>query len=129
MRIMKYEMVTSQINLSHTYEVAQTRKRLYPEIAKKYEEAIQKHPHFNSEREALEVALDMVRKENYRCQVWANTKKDEEFYYIEGGWLVTDDPKIKNAADYIGMSLVYDNGQLWSFIDDGLEIDDIIAQH
>lgn len=126
----EYKYIIRQINLSHTYESAKRRMEAHPDLAEKYKKAIQQHPSFKSEKEALEVAIDMVKKNNYRCQVWAETGKDEEFYFIKKElWWVIDDPHIKVAADYIGMTLVYNNDSLHAIIYDKTNIDDMVAEH
>ena len=37
----------------------------------------------------------------------AKIGKDEEFYYIDDYFIVTNDGLVKEAADYIGMALVF----------------------
>lgn len=54
-------------------------------------------------------------------------EKTDGVYRILNHWLVTDDGKIKQSAEYIGMALMYDETRLERIINNGIKIDDVIA--
>ncbi len=93
-----------QVNLGHDYESALGRMAAHPDYAEKYSKIIREHPYFTSEKEAVSVALSR----GSMCQIWAKIGKDEEYYYIKDDYfIVTDDWRIDQAAEYIGMAILY----------------------
>lgn len=104
----------SQDELSYTYESAQSRMAAHPDFAKRYRKAVADCTHFDNEQDALQAAIKPAREGefDYYCQIWAKIEKDEEFYRISDFWIVTGDVQIQQAAEYIGMALVYDNARL-----------------
>lgn len=103
-----------QDELSYTYESAQSRMAAHPDFAKRCKKAVADCTHFDNEQDALQAAIKPAREGefDYYCQIWAKIEKDEEFYRISDYWIVTGDVQIQQAAEYIGMALVYDNARL-----------------
>lgn len=91
-----------QDELKYTYESAKARMRVHPYIAKKYNEIINECPHYKT----LDDAINSVNDEIYMYQIWAKIGKDEEFYYIQDYYIVTDDNRVATAAEYIGMEKI-----------------------
>lgn len=124
---MKYKYEFNQGTLDHIYENAKGRMEFHPDLAEKYTDMIDKHRHYETEREALEIAFQTWESSPMNCQIWAKIEKDEEFYRIMDWWIVTNDWKIKQAAEYIGMVLLYDEVKLSRIVNDDVPIDDILA--
>lgn len=105
-----------QDELSYTYESAQSRMAAHPDFAKRCKKEVADCTHFDNEQDALQAAIKPAREGefDYYCQIWAKIEKDEEFYRISDYWIVTGDVQIQQAAEYIGMALVYDNARLQS---------------
>lgn len=103
-----------QDELSYMYESAQSRMAAHPDFAKRCKKAVADCTHFDNEQDALQAAIKPAREGefDYYCQIWAKIEKDEEFYRISDYWIVTGDVQIQQAAEYIGMALVYDNARL-----------------
>ena len=97
----------SQGELKYVYESAQARMAYNPEIAAKYKKIIEEHPFYESEEEAMKVALDKRNSGRWGCQVWAKIGVDEEYYYIQSYYVVSDDNRVKQAAEYIGMDQIF----------------------
>lgn len=97
----------SQGELKYVYESAQARMEYNPEIAAKYKKIIEEHPFYESEEEAMKVALDKKNSGRWGCQVWAKIGVDEEYYYIQSYYVVSDDNRVKQAAEYIGMDQIF----------------------
>lgn len=108
----RYEL--GQDELGYMYESAQSRMAAHPDFAKRCKKAVADCTHFDNEQDALQAAIKPAREGefDYYCQIWAKIEKDEEFYRIADYWIVTGDVKIQQAAEYIGMALVYDNARL-----------------
>lgn len=108
----RYEL--GQDELGYMYESAQSRMAAHPDFAKRYKKMIADCTHFDNEQDALQAAIKPAREGefDYYCQIWAKIEKDEEFYRISDYWIVTGDVQIQQAAEYIGMALVYDNARL-----------------
>ena len=124
---MKYRYSTDKETLKYTYEHAKSRMDLHQEIAAKHQRIIREHPHYTSEREALEDAIKIERVNPCTCQIWAKVGKYDDTYYIMDYWIVTtDDWRIKVAAEYIGMVQVYDETTFTYIIADNVKTDDII---
>ena len=97
----------SQGELKYVYESAQARMEYNPEIAAKYKKIIAEHPFYESEEEAMKVALDKRNSGRWGCQVWVKIGVDEEYYYIQSYYVVSDDNRVKQAAEYIGMDQIF----------------------
>jgi hypothetical protein len=117
----------SQDELAYTYEHAQARMDAHPEYADKHKKIVQAHSFFKSEKEALQAAIEQRKNNQWGCQIWAMIEKTDGVYRILNHWLVTDDGKIKQSAEYIGMALIYDETRLERIINNDVKIDDIIA--
>lgn len=127
---MEYRVRIGQNDLRYLYESAKARMEAHPELADKHKNTIQQHPFFKTEKEALEAALTLRReKDDSNCQIWAKVIKDGDVYRIQDWWVVTDDWKIKQSAEYIGMTLMYDNTRLQNILDDNIQIDNVIAYY
>ena len=125
---MAYQFRISQDEMNRLYENAQARMDAHLEFADEQKEIIAKHPYFNSEKEALEAALDMMNKGSLDYQIWAKIEKgDDGIFRVQNYWLLTDDGKTKVAAEYIGMALMYDDVRLNRIINDGVGINDVVA--
>ena len=124
---MKYKLKNNQEILMYAYESAQARMKIHHEFTAKCTKTIQEFPHFESEREALINAIEMKEKGCFDCQIWAKIDKDEEYYYIQDYYIVTDDNIVKQAAEYIGMAQIYDDANIFYIINDNVNINDVIA--
>lgn len=124
-----YKFRISQDVLEFTYENAKGRIDAHPEIAEKYQNIIQKCPHFKNEKDALEVAIKMEKENPYSCQIWAKIVKYDGVYRIVDWWIVTDDVEVKQAADYIGMAQMYTEARLSRIISNNAKVDDVIAYY
>ena len=90
------------------YAAAQGRKRHNPEYAAEQEDIINKLPVYKTEQEALDVALNQKGTSNGTgYQVWAKIGRDEEYFYIQDYYIVTDDNRTKAAAEYVGMVMLF----------------------
>ena len=70
----------------------------------------------------------MIKEKPDNYQIWAKIEKgDDGIFRIQDRWLVTNDNKVKLAADYIGMALMYDDVRFCKIIDNNIKIDDVIA--
>lgn len=124
---MDYKFRMTQDVLEFTYENAKGRMDAHPDIAEKMKSIIQNFSHFDSEKEALETAIKIETENPYSCQIWAKIEKSNDIYRIVNWWIVTDDVKVKQAADYIGMAQMYDEARLSRIIDNNVKIDDVVA--
>lgn len=124
---MEYKFRMTQNVLEFTYKNAKGRMDAHPDIAENMKSIIQNYSHFNSEKEALETAIKMEAKKPYSCQIWAKIEKSDDIYRIVNWWIVTDDIKVKLAAEYIGMAQMYDETRLQEIIDNHVKIDDVVA--
>lgn len=97
----------SQEELQYVYESAQARMASHPEYAQEQTAIIHEFPHFDDKEEALQAAKDMSKDGRWDCQIWAKIGIDEEYYFIENYYIVSDDYKVKQAAEYIGMAHVF----------------------
>ena len=96
-----------QSELSYAYESAKARMEHNPDVAKKHQKTIQSLPHFTKESDAIKAADKLYDDGHFSCQVWAKVAKDEEFYYVQDYYIATADNLVKQAAEYIGMALIY----------------------
>lgn len=125
---MEYRFRIGQNDMRYLYESAKGRMEAHPEYADGQKKIIQEHPHFKSEKEALEAAINMEKEHPYSCQIWAKFEEgDDGIFRIQNWWVATDDWKIKLAAEYIGMALMYDQTRLTKIIDNNIQIDDVVA--
>ena len=97
-----------QGELGYGYERAKRFAELHPEVFAEREKLIQEQPYYTTEEDAIKAARDLERKARTPVQIWAKVGKDEEFYYIDDYFVVTDDNFVKQAADYIGMAHVFE---------------------
>lgn len=126
---MEYRFRISQDDLNTLYESSRLRLDAHPELAERHKEIIQKYPFFESEKEALEYAIKMINENYSDYQIWVKIEKEEDIIHIQKWWIVTDDWKIKQSADYLGMALMYDSTRLQNIIYDNIKIDDVIAYY
>lgn len=117
----------SQDDLKYIYETASSRMKANPEAAKKQEEIINNFPAFDSEKEALKKAFELMRTNRSDCQIWAKVEKSGNIFRVVNWWIVTDDWQIEMAADYIGMAQMYDTPRLSRLLAHNAKIDDVIA--
>lgn len=118
--------IMSQDELKYVYESAKGWMEYHPDIAAKYQNIIREYPHFESEKDALEAAVKIEKEHPYTCQIWAKLEKNEEYYGIQNWWIVTDDWKVLQAAEYIGMAQIYDETRLSRIVRDNPSIDEVI---
>ena len=126
---MDYKYRISQEELKRLYEHAKARMVAHPDIAEDYQKNIQKCPYFESEREALQSAIKMIKDGFSSYQIWAKFEKEDDIFRITNWWIVTDDWKIKQAADYLGLALMYDTVRLQTIIDHDVDIDEVVAYY
>jgi len=124
---MDYRCKISQNVLKWTYEHALLRMKAHPNYAEKNKDIIQKCPFFKSEEKALQNALDMMKKEFSFYHIWAKVEKTGDLFRIKDCWIVTDNNKVKMAAEYIGFALIYDETRLQKILANNINIDDIVA--
>ena len=118
----------SQEEMKYTYERAKARMDFHIDYANKQKDIIAKHPYFKTEKEALQEALKLIKKTKSDCQIWAEIEKgDDDIYRIQNKWIVIEDGKIKLAAEYIGMALMYDDIRFNRIINNNINIDDIVS--
>ena len=94
----------SQSELRYIYESAKGRMDANPEYAERYQKMIDQHPSYKIEREAIQSAHALKKDSHSIVQVWAKIGRDEEYFYIQDHYIVSDDIRISIAADYIGMA-------------------------
>lgn len=118
----------SQEEMKYTYERAKARMDFHIDYANKQKDIIAKHPYFKTEKEALQEALKLIKKTKSDCQIWAEIEKgDDDIYRIQNKWIVIEDGKIKLAAEYIGMALMYDDIRFNRILNNNINIDDIVS--
>lgn len=118
----------SQEEMKYTYERAKARMDFHIDYANKQKDIIAKHPYFKTEKEALQEALKLIKKTKSDCQIWAEIEKgDDDIYRIQNKWMVIEDGKIKLAAEYIGMALMYDDIRFNRIVNNNIPIDEVIA--
>ncbi|MEE0864810.1 MAG: hypothetical protein U0L61_06725 [Alistipes sp.] len=120
----------AQKELEYIYENAQARMEYNPKRAANATNIVNNHPHFNTQKEALEFAVEQM-KTNAACyQVWAKVEKGEDdIYKVQNWWLSTDDSKVLESAEYIGMVQTHDGSMILSIIDNNIPIDDVVAYY
>ena len=118
----------SQDEMKYTYESAKARMDFHVDYANKQKDIIAKHPYFKTEKEALQEALKLIKKTKSDCQIWAEIEKgDDNIFRVQNKWMVIEDWKVKLAAEYIGMVLMYDDIRFNRIICNNIKIDDIIT--
>lgn len=120
----------NQETLKYIYESAKERMAAHPERAKQAVSMVEKHHHFNTQKDALEFAVEQMKTNYARYQVWAKVGKGEDdIYRVQNWWLSTDDSRVLESAEYMGMAQTHDDSMILSIIDDNLPIDDVVAYH
>lgn len=95
-----------QEELKYVYELGENRIEFHPELAEKYRMIIEEIPYYQNRNEAIEKAIQMSKDSLKPYQVWAKVGKDEEYYYIQDYYIVSNDYRILIAAEYIGMEQI-----------------------
>lgn len=119
----------SQEELKRLYETSKKRIKANPESAEKYQAVLRECVYYESEKEALEVALKAVKNGNYSCLILAKYKKVKDIFRIKNRWLVTDDWRVIQAADFLCLALMYDNTRLQDIVYRNINVDDVIAYY
>lgn len=120
----------SQDDLTYIYERAKGRMDTNPEFAEKFTKALQGLSYFNTEKEALTSAIKRMQKDGSNYQIWAKIEKGSDgIIRVKNWWLVTDDARVQQAADYIGMALMYDSSRILNIMDNEIPIDDVVAYY
>lgn len=121
----------SQEEMRYIYESAKARMDFHVEHANKQKDIIAKHPYFKTEKEALQEALKLIKKTKFDCQIWAEIEKgDDDIFRVQNKWMVIEDWKVKLAAEYIGMALMYDDIRFNRILNNNnINIDEIIAYY
>lgn len=119
-----------QEQLKYIYESAQDRMSVHIERAKQATSIVEKYRHFNTQKEALKYAVRKMRETDGWYQVWAKVEKGEDdIYRVQNWWLATDDRKVLESAEYIGLVQTHDGSMILSIIDDNIPIDDVVAYY
>ena len=125
---MAYQYRIGQDEMKRLYEAAKGRMDTNLEFADEQKEIIANYPYFKTEKEALQNAIKLIKKNQSDYQIWAKIEKgDDGIFRIQNWWIVTDDGKTKMAADYIGMALMYDDIRLSRIIGNNIGINDVVA--
>lgn len=95
-----------QDELQYVYESAKSRMEAHPDIADKNIKIINEYPYFTTLDDAIKYANAIDDEYINKCQIWAKVGKDEEYYYIQGYFITTDDVFVSKAAEYIGMEQI-----------------------
>ncbi len=120
----------AQKELKYIYENAQARMEYNPKRSAKATNIVNNHPHFNTQKEALEFAVEQMKTNAAWYQVWAKVEKGEDnIYKVQNWWLSTDDSKVLESAEYIGMVQTHDGSMILSIIDNNIPINDVVAYY
>ena len=120
----------AQKELKYIYENAQARMEYNSKRSAKATNIVNNHPHFNTQKEALEFAVEQMKTNAAWYQVWAKVEKGEDdIYKVQNWWLSTDDSKVLESAEYIGMVQTHDGSMILSIIDNNIPIDDVVAYY
>lgn len=125
MEVERYRI--GQDELNRLYQIAEYRKKNRPDMAERFQAILRGCTYYRSEKDALAVALEKVKNKNYRCLICVGYKKEGGVFRIDNRWLVTDEPRIIQAADYLCLALMYDNTRLQIIADANMAIDDVVA--
>ena len=90
-----------QDELKYVYDSAMERMECHPEIAEKYRKRVKELPVYTDREKAVEKAA------RSKCQVWAEIGENKGRYFIKDRYIISDDNRILQAAEYIGMEQVY----------------------
>lgn len=123
---MLYRYTPNQKELEQHCELSEKRKKLHPEAVEKFTKILHEQPLFNSEREALEHALNELKEEGYIFGIMAETKKINGKWQLAGLWCVPPDGKGAQAAEYLGWEMIYDRDKLDFISSNKIPIKDII---
>ena len=96
-----------QDELEYIFKGAKSRMNAHPERAKRDLETIKRCHHYQTKEDALKAAVKMRNDGCLWCQIWANVSKDEEYYFVDAPFIVSDDNFINLSAEYIGMAQIY----------------------
>jgi hypothetical protein len=96
-----------QDELKYIYDSAKARAKNNLELTGKYKSMIEQHVSCKSKDEAVEAARSMLKSGRRGCQVWAAIGIDEEYFFIQDYYIVTDDIHLCVAAEYVGMAQLY----------------------
>lgn len=96
-----------QRTLGYAYESALALKEHHPEVFKERWEMVQALPSYKDEDGAIKAAVALAETTQKNCQVWARVGKDEEYYFIQDYFIATNDNRVKQAAEYIGMAEIF----------------------
>lgn len=121
-----YKYIIGQGQLYELQKRAAELKRMHPDAFSFFLDVLGNADVFDSEKEALTAALDRIKNKGSSIQIWAKFITDEEYYKINS-WIVTDDWRVKQAAEYVGLALMYDESRLQIIIDNGISINDVVA--
>lgn len=114
--------------MDYLYTSAQGRMKANPDAADRFSKIIQEFPRFKTEKEALQRAIKLIKENQSDFQIWAKIEKgDDGIYRVQNWWIVTDDAKVKQAAEYIGMALMYDDIRFSRIISDNVKLDDVVS--
>ena len=90
------------------YAAAQGHIKHNPKYAAEQEKIINKQLFLKTEREALDFALNQKGSSSGTgYQIWAKIGRDDEYFYLQDYYIVTDDNRIKTAAEYVGMVMLF----------------------
>lgn len=97
----------TQEELRYVYETAQKRCEYHPEIAGKYRKTVEALPVYKDRYEAIKKAVYLSKKGISHYQVWAFVGKNNEEYYIQDYYIISNNNLILKAAEYIGMEQIF----------------------
>lgn len=95
-----------QRTLGYAYESALELEKYHPDVFKERKMIVQALPFYKDEESAKKAAIKLQETTQKNCQVWARIGKDEEYYFIQDYFIATDDNRIIQAAEYIGMAQI-----------------------
>ncbi len=124
-----YRFRIGQEELTTLYNASKARTKAHSDITDKYQAIIRECSHFDSEKEALQSAVDLMKKEYSDYQIWAQIEKAGNVVRVKNWWIVTDDWKVKQAADFLGLALMYDSTRLQNIIYDKVSLDDVVSYY
>ena len=99
----------SQDQLKYIYESSKARMVFHPKYAEKQKNIVKHCTAYESEDEAVEAALKLWKNGISCCKIWAEIKKDKEYYRINTNrWLIAYESETLKADEYVGMVVMYD---------------------
>lgn len=90
-----------QEELAYIYTSAKKRIAANKEYAEEQNKILEKYNFAKSLQEA-QLRLKQYNKTPFKCQIWVNLVKTEEFYDYGDKWITSDDYDILTAAEYLG---------------------------